>query len=628
MIKVTLLGAGSGFTQPLFTDILSINGLEEGTIGLVDIAPERLAINVKLMNRVLQLLGKNKWKLEASTDRRKILKGSHYLISTIEVSGVQCVRHDNDIPLKYGIDQCIGDTIGPGGIMKALRTLPPFLEILEDARRLCPEALIMNYTNPMSIMTLAATRATGQPFAGLCHSVQANSRQIAEILGIPYEELEWKCGGINHMAWFTALKRQGRDMRARLRAAVERPDVIEGFPVRADLVKNIGYFSTESCGHFSEYVPYYRKRKELLKRHGLEGTTSSYADNWPVWRKNTDKFRREMVAGQREIPLQRSHEYAADIIEAHTFGRQKVIYASVPNTGLIPNLPLSGVVEVATLVDRRGYQPTYFGPLPEQCAALCRANMAVFELSAQGILNRDREAVIQAMMLDPLSAAVCSLDEIRSLAEELFAAQKDFIPKWCARPKPPAGPARLPLKPITDFVSAPLVSKILPPADLAPLAYPRNRKALGLAPRVFPGNFCNRHLELDKAGAALVYYAARLRCKTPMRLAMLLGYDGPVKAWLDGREIFFDPKGANPAKMDQARVPFAAARGEHEILVALDSNRGDAWGIFLRFERLDLSPRAAAGRRDLLPEVLGARLDRAAEEVSSMSARGAGAVKS
>jgi len=436
--KVTLLGAGSGFTQPLFTDILNIEGLDAGIIGLVDIDKTRLEVSVKLINRILELMNKPRWKVQASTDRTKVLPGTDYLISTIEVSGTKCVRHDNDIPLKYGISQCIGDTIGPGGIMKALRTLPPFIDILADAARLCPDALIMNYTNPMSIMTLGAVRSTDQPFVGLCHSVQGTSRQLANIAGVPYEEMVWRCGGINHMAWFTELRHKGKDLYPVLMAAMEDPAVYERDPVRFDFMKHFGYFVTESSGHFSEYVPYYRKRKDLLKKHcgdGYLGGEGFYADRWPKWRKSTDKARREMAAGKREIRLGRGHEYASDIIEGHLFDRTRIIYGSVPNTGLITNLPQTGVVEVAVVVDKRGYTPTFFGELPEQCAAMCRSNMAVFELCVQGILNRDRESVIHAMMLDPLSAAVCSPGEIRQMAEELFAAEKRYIPDWCAKPK-------------------------------------------------------------------------------------------------------------------------------------------------------------------------------------------------
>ena len=435
--KITLLGAGSGFTQPLFTDMLNIEGLDSGIIGLVDIDKKRLDVNVRLMNRTLELMGKTKWKVEASTDRRDVLKGTDYLINTIEVSGTKCVRHDNDIPLKYGIDQCIGDTIGPGGIMKALRTLPVFLEILDDAKRLCPNALIMNYTNPMSIMTLGSIRSTDQPFVGLCHSVQGTSWHLAGIAGVPQFDMVWKCGGINHMSWFTELKHKGKDLYPVLRAAMEDKEVYERDPVRLDIMKEFGYFVTESSGHFSEYVPYYRKRKDLLKKHcrdGYRGGTSFYANGWPEWRKSTDKSRREMAAGKRDIPTHRSHEYASDIVEAHLLKRTKIIYASVANDGLIPNLPQTGVVEVAVVVDKRGFTPTYFGPLPEQCAALCRSNMAVFELCVQGILNKDREPIIYAMMLDPLSAAVCSPGEIRQMAEELFKAEKQYIPAWCAAP--------------------------------------------------------------------------------------------------------------------------------------------------------------------------------------------------
>lgn len=434
--KITLLGAGSGFTQPLFTDILHIEGLDAGIIGLVDIDQKRLDINIKLMQRILDMMDKRDWSIEASTDRAEVLRDTDYLISTIEVSGTACVRYDNDIPLKYGIDQCIGDTIGPGGIMKGLRTLPPFIGILEDAKKLCPNALIMNYTNPMSIMTLGATRSTDQPFVGLCHSVQGSSQHLANMAGVPYNEMEWKCGGINHMAWFTELKHEGKDLYPFLKEAAQDEGFCERDPVRLEMMKQFGYFVTESSGHFSEYVPYFRKRKDILEKYcraDYNGGSSFYADNWPTWRKNTDRARAEMAEGKAEIRLGRGHEYASFIIEAHQFDRMSIIYASVPNTGLIPNLPQTGVVEVATVVDKQGYTPTYFGDLPEQVAALCRANMAVFELCVQGILDQDREAIIHSMMLDPLAAAVCSPAEIRSMTEELFAAEKDYIPAWCAK---------------------------------------------------------------------------------------------------------------------------------------------------------------------------------------------------
>lgn len=441
MLKVTLLGAGSGFCQPLFTDILSIDGIDRrGTIGLIDIDRKRLDINVKLMERLIQLKGMTGWKVQASTDRTKVLPGSDYVINTIEVSGTKTVRHDNDIPLKYGIDQCIGDTIGPGGIMKALRTVPVWLEILEDVKKLCPKAMVMNYTNPMSIMSLAAARTLGnQPFVGLCHSVQGTTKMLARWADVPYDEVSYRCGGINHMAWILEFSHKGRDLYPKLLAKGEDPDTWKWDPVRIEIMKQFGYFVTESSGHFSEYVPYFRKRKDLIKKHcreGYQGGSGFYANSWPAWRKKVDQKRRAMAAGKQDIPLTRGHEYASDIIEAHHLGRQKTIYASVANTGLIPNLPQTGVVEVAVTVDRTGYNPTYFGPLPEQLAGLCRSNMSVFELAVDGILKCNRESIIHAMMLDPLSAAVCSPAEIRDMAEELFKAEKSYIPKWCqTKPK-------------------------------------------------------------------------------------------------------------------------------------------------------------------------------------------------
>ncbi|MFP4520691.1 MAG: alpha-glucosidase/alpha-galactosidase [Fibrobacterota bacterium] len=436
MKKITLLGAGSGFTQPLFTDILNIKGLDRGIIGLVDIDEKRLSVNVKLMHRLLKKMGKTKWKIEASTDRKKILPKTNYLINTIEVSGTACVKKDYEIPLKYGINQCIGDTVGPGGVMKALRTLPAWLDIIKDAEKLCPDALLMNYTNPMSIMSLATLRSTGMPYIGLCHSVQGTAELITELVGIPFDELDYECGGVNHIAWYTKLQWKNRDLYPAILEAMKDPEKFKRDPVRLEMVKQFGYYVTESSGHFSEYVPYFRKRKDLINKHcGKEyhGASGFYSKNWPSWRKKTDKERRAMAAGKKEIPTKRSYEYAADIIEAHALNIPKTVYASVLNKGLITNLPQKGVVEVKTLIDRNGYSPTYFGELPEHTASICRANMAVYELCAQGILDRDREAVIHAMMVDPLSAAVCSPGEIREMAEKLLAAEKRYIPKWASK---------------------------------------------------------------------------------------------------------------------------------------------------------------------------------------------------
>jgi len=432
MVKITYLGAGSAFAPVLSKDIFQIPSLEEGEMCLVDIDPERLKLSYEATKIVNEKL-KTDWKITASTNRREAMADSDFLINTIEVSGVETVKHDYEIPLKYGVDQCIGDTIGPGGIMKALRTVPPWLEILKDTEELCPEAYVLNYTNPMSIMMLATFRASKMKAVGLCHSVQGTSISLANYLEIPYEEMEWKCAGINHMAWFTELTHQGKDMYPVLkRKAKENRELYERDPVKFEILFHLGYFVTESSGHMSEYVPYFRKRSDLIDkycREGYLGGRGFYAKNWPKWRKNLDEWRKKVIKGQVEPDLTRSVEYACQIIEGVTFNQPKVIYGNVLNTGLITNLPRNEVVEVACLVDRNGIHPTYFGELPPQLAALIRSNMAVYDMTVRAILNSSYEMAEQAFMLDPLTAAVCSLEEIRKMFAELYEAERDYIPK-------------------------------------------------------------------------------------------------------------------------------------------------------------------------------------------------------
>src|SRR5215831_9631191 len=281
--KVTYIGAGSAvFARQVMTDILAIDGLDRGTFALVDIDSERLDLARRIAERLVARAGKD-WRVVASTERRDVLADSSFVVNSIEVSGRENVHHDYDIPLRYGVDQCIGDTIGPGGIFKALRTGPDWLEIVADVGRLCPEAIVLNYTNPMSILTLAASRASGLQVVGLCHSVQSTSRLLAEFLDVPYEELRWQCAGINHNAWFTELRRDGEDLYPRLRAAAERPEVFEQDPVRFEFMRRLGAFVTESSGHFSEYVPYFRTRPDLIERYcrpGYLGESGFYARNW------------------------------------------------------------------------------------------------------------------------------------------------------------------------------------------------------------------------------------------------------------------------------------------------------------------------------------------------------------
>jgi alpha-galactosidase len=429
MPNITILGAGSTvFARQLMTDILQIEGLDEGCFALVDIDANRLELAQQIAQRLITRSGK-RWSVRASTNRHDLLAGSDFLINTIEVAGLANVRHDFDIPMKYGVNQCIGDTIGPGGIFKALRTGSTWLDILHDAERLCPQALVLNYTNPMSILTLVALTGTTMRTVGLCHSVQGTSKQLASYLHIPYADLEWRCAGINHNAWFTELRYMGQDMYPRLRELAQLPEIYECDPIRFEIMRYLGAFVTESSGHFSEYVPYFRKRPELIDQYcraGYLGETGFYANNWPTWREQNDTSIREMLAGTRDIPFAHSHEYGSLIIEAVVMHRPMVIYGNVRNTGLIDNLP-DGCVEVACLVDQNGVQPCHFGSLPEQLAGWNRAHMTVHALMRDALLNREKESARYALMLDPLTAAVCSPAEISAMFDEMWEAQRPYL---------------------------------------------------------------------------------------------------------------------------------------------------------------------------------------------------------
>lgn len=466
-IKVAFMGAGSVFTPRVLTDLIKTPGQQGGTFALVDIDAKRLRLTARLLR---QMLANNKgptWKVVASTDRRKVLKGCDYVVNCIEVSGAACVALDNDIPLKYGIDQCIGDTIGPGGLFKALRTIPAWLDILRDCEDLCTQARILNYTNPMAMLCTAAGRATTMDVVGLCHSVQGTSHLLSKYTGVPYEEMSWECAGINHLAWFTKLEHQGRDLYPRLKRDFAKQikqslselkngtaqtewlssfsgNAPEGIPahhldlVRKDMCSQFGAFITESSGHLSEYLPYYRKSEEgrTLLRAGYNGGSRFYATNWPDWRASADKNRAAILRGDEKANWNRSWEYASWIIEACEKNTPFRFHGNVMNVGrngggpLISNLPTDACVEVACLADGNGVQPTRYGALPPQMAALCASNLAMFGLAADAAIHRNIETAVHAMMLDPLTAAICTPSQIRDMTLEIFKAEADYLPGY------------------------------------------------------------------------------------------------------------------------------------------------------------------------------------------------------
>ncbi len=456
-IKLTFLGAGSGFCPKLVSDVMQIPGAERGEIALVDIDTTRLSTMKQLIGKVIDLNGRSEgWNVTASPNRREVMAGSDYLVCCVEVSGVACVAWDNDIPLKYGIDQCIGDTIGPGGLFKALRTVPVFLDILRDVAELCPQAIMLNYTNPMNIMCLSAGRAVPQvPVVGLCHSVQGSSHVLSRRLGIAYNEMGWDCAGINHLAWFTKVEHQGRDQYPRLMAQaqaelygkIETSDNADANDrgndlVRKDMMLHFGAYITESSGHLSEYLPYYRKSVEGKRylKDKYEGGSRFYANEWPTWRKNADADRMAMVRGEKEINWKRSWEYASWIIEAREKDAPFRIHGNMMNAArdsygagrgqLITNLPADGCVEVACMVDRNGINPTRYGALPPQMAQICQSNMAMFDLAANACINKSKDAAVHALLLDPLTAAMCTPHQIKQMTLEIFDAEKDYLPGY------------------------------------------------------------------------------------------------------------------------------------------------------------------------------------------------------
>ncbi len=444
-INVVIIGAGSHFTPKLAADILAMPGSAGGQLRLCDIDADRLeTMTAVVKTLVTRTNNSERWSVAAGTDRNRLLEGADWVVVTIEVSGLETIGFENAIPERYGVDQCIGDTIGPGGLFKCFRTLPAFLQILADCERACPGAIVLNYTNPMGMLCQAAAIASNMQVIGLCHSVQGTSRLLAERAAVDYEEMTWECAGINHLAWFTRLEHGGRDLYPPLKEQA-RADLAAAEPgdnsidlVRKDMMLHFGAFITESSGHLSEYLPWYRKRaatRARFMRSGYHGQSRFLLEMWPQRRAADEAERRAMASGEAELSTRRTYEYASWIIEAVGKDCPFVFHGNVPNDWqgsgpLIPNLPRDGIVELACVADARGITPSAVGPLPPQMAAVCRSNMSVIELGALAGLGRDRELARQALMLDPLTAAACTLAEIEAMAEELFAAEADYLPGW------------------------------------------------------------------------------------------------------------------------------------------------------------------------------------------------------
>lgn len=463
MPKVVIIGAGSlVFSSRLTADILTYDAFKKAHFALVDVDGERLEYAEKIVHRIFKEGNYGDATVSTHTDRSEALKDADYIIISILIGGYEAIKSEIDIPMKYGVDQCIGDTLTPGGIMRCLRTLPSLQEIAHDIMKICPEAHVLNYTNPMSMLVWGMLEAEPElRLVGLCHSVQGGAKQWADRLGVPLDEVSFICAGINHEAFFLTYEHDGKDMLPEIRKIALKPEVWKGDSTRMEYLKHFGYPVTESSGHVSEYNPWFRKNAETIAKYcdnsesswnGGHGYIKELYDR-PDWRERMQA----MANWENPISLERSHEYGSMIVNAIETNVPTVIYGNVRNNGVIPNLPSDAVVEVPCLVDRNGVQPTFVGEMPSQLAAINKKQIEVQRLAVEAVETREAEKVFQAMAMDPLTGMSATLDEIRAMTRELMAAHKQWIPVMDG--KLPAD------QPIMYDKSAAWVEKHVDPAD-------------------------------------------------------------------------------------------------------------------------------------------------------------------
>lgn len=446
MAKIAIIGAG-GFVFPLtlVRDILSFDALRGATLALMDVDAGRLQKTVASARTLIERYDLPA-QLEPTTDRRAALRGADYVIVTFQVGGLEAYKLDVEIPRRYGLDQTVGDTLGPGGVMRGLRTIPVLIAIARDMQELCPDALLIQYANPMA-MNCWGMNTTGIKNVGLCHSVQGTTHMLARQIAVPYDEVRFIAAGINHQAWILQFTRGDEDVYPRLREAMFRRHLIGSLratlseddgdhsdaksdtayeggneTVRTTVMRTFGYFHTESSHHGSEYLPYFRKNAATIR--------SYIPQRWDYYDICAAHDAADHHAGILERGLQPSYEYGAFIIHSMETNTPQVIYGNVANQSVISNLPAGCCVEVPCLVDANGIQPTVIGNLPPQCAALNRTNINVQELAVYAALNADRAAVYQAIALDPLTGALLTLEHIHQMTDDLLAAEAQWLPTW------------------------------------------------------------------------------------------------------------------------------------------------------------------------------------------------------
>jgi alpha-galactosidase len=442
MPKIAMIGAGSMvFCKTLVSDILATPSLAGSEICLMSRTKPKLARMEAFVRRMIKENGSpaSVW---STLDRRQALKGADYVIVMIQVGGLDAFKIDYEIPLRYGVDQCIGDSLGPGGIFRGLRTIPVLVDIVKDMERLCPKAVMLNYANPMAACCLALGRVSNVPFIGLCHGVQTTLDLISRYVGVPKDQIDFLCAGINHMAWFLSLKdkRTRRDLYPILRRNIEKPEYYVNEKVRCEVMRHFGYMMTESTGHLSEYVPWFRSSERAIKRYcdmpdfgGASGAYYKYSSGLDRKYRDVDYLALEDPKIRR-----RSVEYCSYILEAMETDVPFRLNGNVRNDGIITNLPHGCCVEGPVYVDRRGLHPLRVGALPPQCAALNQSNVTVQTLAVEAGLTGDPEHIMQAMAMDPLTSAVCTLEEVRRMTADMLDAQRRWLPQFRGKRLRPA----------------------------------------------------------------------------------------------------------------------------------------------------------------------------------------------
>ena len=433
MTKVTFIGAGSTvFAKNLMGDILSFPELSDSTFALMDIDPERLKTSEVVAHKIAKSLNANPT-IETTTDRREALKGADYVICMIQVAGYKPgTVVDFEVPKKYGLRQTIADTLGIGGIMRGLRTIPVLVDITRDMEEVCPDALFLNYVNPMCMNQWALSRATDIKTVGLCHSVFGTAHELARDIGMDYDDINYVVGGINHMAFYLKFenKHTGENLYPLIQKVIDEDRVPDGNRVRYDMFKRLGYFVTESSEHFSEYVPWYikRDRPDLIEEFNIP--LDEYITRCERQIEGWTALRDYLENPENEVEVNRTKEYGSFIIHSMETDTPRTIYGNVPNHNIITNLPYGCSVEVPCLVDANGVQPTTIGEIPPHLSALMQTNINVQSLTVEAALTGKREHIYHAAMLDPHTAAELSLDQIWSLVDDLIEEHGDWLPTF------------------------------------------------------------------------------------------------------------------------------------------------------------------------------------------------------